>query len=357
MGLAAFLIFQRSLVVSSHTYIAIEGPIGVGKTTLARILGDVLPAEILLEVFEENPFLGDFYADRARYAFQTQIFFLLSRYRQQHRVIANTLARSPLVSDYLFAKDWLFAHLNLAGDELAMYERVHAILGQQIPTPGLVVYLDAATDTLLERITYRDRSYERRMAREYLDDLRRAYDRFFTEYTDAPVLKLNTDGIDIVRDGAARAEVIVRVKTALKLDGYQLPLTDLAEAPEEALPAVGSSRRLGDFQKFHRVLDREKGFLADLYLNFICLTEEVGEIGRVLKHAWRRQEQARSQVGNFQEAHDLAIAAARDDLQEELADALAFLLKMANDAQIDLESAYLKKMAQNMTRTWQRAVP
>ena len=334
--------------MSQHAYIAIEGPIGVGKTTLARILGEALPAEVLLEVFEENPFLSDFYADRARYAFQTQIFFLLSRYRQQHRVIADTRARNTLVSDYLFAKDWLFAHLNLTGDELAMYERVHAILGQQIPTPDLVVYLDASTDTLLDRIAQRDRSYERQMERSYLDDLRRAYGAFFADYTSAPVLALDTDGLDIIRDTDARNEVIAKVKTALKLDGYQLSLAELGEAPL----AITEGRRLGDFQEFHRMLDREKGFLADLYFNYICLTEEVGEIGRVLKHAWRRQEQARGQVGNFREAHDLAIEAARADLQEELADALAFLLKMANDAQIDLESSYLKKMAKNKTRTW-----
>ncbi len=174
--------------MSTHAYVAIEGAIGVGKTTLARLLGQTLSAEVLLEVFEENPFLGDFYADRARYAFQTQVFFLLSRYRQQHRVIASTLSRGPLISDYLFAKDWLFAHLNLAGDELAMYERVHAILGQQIPAPALVVYLKASTDTLLQRIAHRDRSYERQMERGYLDDLRLAYDRYFAEYTEAPVL-------------------------------------------------------------------------------------------------------------------------------------------------------------------------
>ena len=101
--------------MSIHAYVAIEGAIGVGKTTLARLLGQALSAEVLLEVFEENPFLGDFYADRSRYAFQTQVFFLLSRYRQQHRVISSTLTRGSLVSDYLFAKDWLFAHLNLGG--------------------------------------------------------------------------------------------------------------------------------------------------------------------------------------------------------------------------------------------------
>lgn len=148
-----------------YPYIALEGAIGVGKTTLTRILAEALAAEHLLEVFEENPFLSDFYADRARYAFQTQIFFLLSRYRQQHKVIADTLRRGPLVSDYLFAKDWLFAHLNLSGDELAMYERVHAILGEQIPTPTLVIYLRASTETLMQRIAFRDRSYERQMDR------------------------------------------------------------------------------------------------------------------------------------------------------------------------------------------------
>ena len=117
------------------------------------------------------------------YAFQTQIFFLLSRYRQQHRVIANTIKTSPLVSDYLFAKDWLFAHLNLTGDELAMYERVHSILGEQIPTPCLVVYLRAPTDTLMRRIAYRDRAYERQMSPEYIDALRLAYETFFSEYS------------------------------------------------------------------------------------------------------------------------------------------------------------------------------
>src|SRR5512140_1401750 len=131
---------------SRRMYIAIEGVIGVGKTTLARLLQPSFEnSDLLLEVFEENPFLSDFYADRARYAFQTQIFFLLSRYRQQHKVISDTLAQATLISDYLFAKDWLFAHLNLQGDELAMYERVHAILGEQIPQPDLVVYLRTST--------------------------------------------------------------------------------------------------------------------------------------------------------------------------------------------------------------------
>lgn len=342
----------RSRLVPAHPYIAIEGAIGVGKTTLARIIGESLTAELLLEVFEENPFLSDFYADRARYAFQTQIFFLLSRYRQQHNVIASTISRSPLVSDYLFAKDWLFAHLNLAGDELTMYERVHAILGEQIPVPTLVIYLKASTDTLLQRITYRDRSYERQMARDYLDDLRLAYDRFFADYATAPVLTLDTDDLDVVRDPEARADALARIRAALRMDGYQLPLPDLGEVEVEALPAASGSRRLGDFQRFHRALDREKGFIADLFFNYICLTEEVGELGRVLKQTWRQQDRLMSQVGNRQEAHDRALESAKNDLQAELADALAYLLKIANDAGIDLEMAYLRKMGENWQRSW-----
>lgn len=334
-----------------HPYIAIEGAIGVGKTTLARILGETVPAEVLLEVFEENPFLSDFYADRQRYAFQTQIFFLLSRYRQQHKVIANTLRHSSLISDYVFAKDWLFAHLNLAGDELAMYERVHAILGEQIPSPSLVIYLRASIDVLMDRIRFRGRSYERQMERDYIAALQEAYDRFFAEYTEAPVLRLDTDGVDIVNDLDARADVVSRVRSALQGESLQLPLLDFEAAPEVQTTTL-SRRRLADFQRFHRALDRDKGFIADLFFNYICLTEEVGEIGRLIKQTWRRQDSLLPETGNRQEAMDRALETAKADLQEELADALAFLLKIANDAGIDLEAAYLSKMDHNLSRTW-----
>lgn len=337
----------------TQPYIVVEGPIGVGKTTLARILGEALTAEVLLEVFEENPFLGDFYIDRARYAFQTQIFFLLSRYRQQHRVIARSLAQAPLVSDYLFAKDWLFAHLNLAGDELTMYERVHAILGEQIPPPTLIVYLKASTDTLLERIAHRDRRYERQMDRGYLSDLGLAYDRFFAEYTGAPVLALDTDGVDVVHDLVARNSLVTRVRSALRLEGYQPPLLTVEDLDSStSLPGINGGRRLGDFQRFHRVLDREKGFTADLFLNYICLTEEIGELGRVLKGVWHEQDRLLPQVGNRREAQDRALDTFREALQDELADALAYLLKMANDIGVDLEAAYLRKMRINWTRSW-----
>ncbi len=215
--------------MNSAPYIAIEGPIGVGKTTLARLLGEALGAELLLEVFEENPFLKAFYADRARYAFQTQIFFLLSRYRQQQGIVAEALARGPLVSDYLFAKDRIFARLNLSGDELAVYEQLYAALSERVRTPDLVVYLRARADVLLQRIAYRDRSYERAISRDYIEGLRRAYDDFFASYTEAPLLMIDTDDVDVVARAADRAEVIGRVRAALERGASQPPLPVLGK--------------------------------------------------------------------------------------------------------------------------------
>ena len=198
-----------------HVFIAIEGAIGVGKTTLARLIQDEFEAELLLEVFEENPFLKDFYQDRERYAFQTQIFFLLSRYRQQHEVVEETLERSSLISDYTFAKDSLFAHLNLRGDELLMYESVHAALAEKIPLPDLVVYLRAQTDILMERIAFRDRVYERDMDRDYIDAVNRAYEEFFLPYDHSPILPLDTDNINIVRNKEDLAYVVGQIHAAL----------------------------------------------------------------------------------------------------------------------------------------------
>src|SRR5512138_1365984 len=174
-------------------YVAIEGVIGVGKTTLSRLLQPVFEAELLLEVFEENPFLSDFYADRQRYAFQTQIFFLLSRYHQQRRGVGAILKTGKsLMSDYTFAKDSLFARINLRGDELDMYHRVHEALAEKITHPDLVVYLRATTDTLMERIAMRDRSYERNMERGYIEELNQAYEKFFSgPYDSTPVLTID----------------------------------------------------------------------------------------------------------------------------------------------------------------------
>jgi deoxyguanosine kinase len=210
-----------------YSYIAIEGAIGVGKTTLARLLQKDFNAELLLEVFEENPFLGDFYADREKYAFQTQIYFLLSRYRQQHRVIQGVIGRAPLISDYTFAKDRLFAHLNLRGDELALYEQVHTVLAARIPLPNLVVFLRADTDVLMERIAFRDRLYERDMDRNYIDSLCVAYERFFSAYDQAPVLIIDTNDINFVRNPQDLRAIVGRIRSALDEGMHQAPLPDL----------------------------------------------------------------------------------------------------------------------------------
>jgi len=337
---------------NQHYYVAVEGAIGVGKTTLARMLKEPLEAELLLEVFEENPFLADFYADPERYAFQTQIFFLLSRYRQQHQVIRQTLRHHTLVSDYMFDKDWLFAHLNLRGDELKMYERVHAILSEQIPTPDLVVFLRADTDVLMQRINFRDRAYERAIPWDYLDRLRAAYERFFAEYTAAPVLAIDTNDLNIVQDQEARAYVIGRVKEALSRRIFQPPLPEIVPSPPREVPALPASRRLSDFQRWHKLIDEDKGFLTDPYFNYIALTEEIGELGAELRAIWKAQETLYEKVGNLQEARDRALQEHLPHLQEELADCLAYLLKLANYTGVDLESAYVAKMNLNRERRW-----
>jgi NTP pyrophosphatase (non-canonical NTP hydrolase) len=189
------------------------------------------------------------------------------------------------------------------------------------------------------------------MSRDYISDLHLAYEAFFADYTAAPVLTIGTDDIDFVRNPRDRAGVISRVRESLAGMSVQPPLLELgAEAGPP--PLLQGGHRLPDFQQFHRVLDRKKGFLNDLYLNFIWLTEEIGEIGRALGQAWIRQDQLFAQVGNRREAQDRAVGELSEVLGEELADALAYLLKLANDAGIDLESAYLRKMGQNWERTW-----
>lgn len=211
-------------------YIAIEGVIGVGKTTLARLLQPAFQSALLLEVFEENPFLSDFYADRARYAFQTQIFFLLSRYHQQRRAVPEMLAEgSSLISDYTFEKDALFARINLVGDELEMYYKVHEALAEKIPPPDLIVYLRASPDVLMQRIAFRDRPYERNMERDYIAQLHEAYDAFFGDgHEGSPVLVIDTSHLDFVRNPEHLQSVEDRLRLALKLSPYQqaLPLEE-----------------------------------------------------------------------------------------------------------------------------------
>jgi deoxyguanosine kinase len=204
-------------------YVAIEGVIGVGKTTLARLLKSSFESEILLEIFEENPFLSGFYSDRERYAFQTQIFFLLSRYHQQQRAVPGLIASGKsLFSDYTFAKDTLFARLNLKGDELEMYYKVHEALGEKIPKPDLIVLLTAGTDVLMRRIAFRDRPYERNMERDYIDRLNHAYEEFFAEpYDSTPVLSIDSNPLDFVQNPEHLSLIENRIRETLHLNPYQ----------------------------------------------------------------------------------------------------------------------------------------
>lgn len=189
-------------------YIVIEGPIGVGKTTLVTKLAERYRARTVLEVFEENPFLADFYADRDRYAFQTEMFFLLSRYRQQENFAQDDLFGQMSVSDYLFTKCRLFASLTLSDHELTLYDRMYSILSTQVPKPDVVVHLNAPLDTLLGRIRKRGRSYERNMDPEYLERLRSLYVQFFQHYEHTPLLNLDTSDVDFTQDDAAIEHVM-----------------------------------------------------------------------------------------------------------------------------------------------------
>ena len=179
-------------------YIAIEGVIGVGKTSLAKILTQRLNSRLILEKFEENPFLSDFYDDRQRYAFQTQLFFLLSRYRQQLELSQTDVFHRSIVTDYIFAKDRLFAYINLDEKELHLYDQLYSILAKEVTKPDLVIYLQADTDRLMKNIDIRDRDYERDMDREYIDSLNQFYNQYFFHYNETPLLIINTTEIDFV---------------------------------------------------------------------------------------------------------------------------------------------------------------
>lgn len=203
-------------------YIAIEGAIGVGKTTLSRLLSSRFQANLMLEVFEENPFLADFYADRDAFAFQTQIFFLLSRYHQQQDVPEELKSGKKLIADYTFEKDALFAKLNLDGDELDTYFSVHKALAEKLPLPDLIVYLQAETSVLMQRIAHRDRPYERNMDQNYIRNLNQAYEVFYgDQHTGAPVLKINTNQLNYVAKEEDLDWVENRIRQTLRIGPYQ----------------------------------------------------------------------------------------------------------------------------------------
>lgn len=181
-------------------YIAVEGPIGVGKTTLSNLLAEEFKARLVLEAAEENPFLPSFYKDPKNHAFQTQVFFLLSRYRQQKTLAQQDLFQQFTVSDYIFAKDRIFAQLNLSDEELQLYQNLYGLLDAQVPKPDLVIFLQANVETLRERIKKRGIRYEKSISGQYIEGLCQAYNQFFFEYNETPLLTVNCTEIDIVRN-------------------------------------------------------------------------------------------------------------------------------------------------------------
>lgn len=192
-------------------YIIIEGVIGAGKTTLARLLAKRVNAQLVLEEFEENAFLSKFYEDPRRWAFQTQLAFLASRFRQQKALAIRDLFHDLVVADYSFGKDRIFAHINLEGDELQLYENLFTLMEANTPTPDLVVYLRVSTDRLLHNIAQRGRSYEQNMDPEYLDALNQAYDYHFFRYTKSPLLIVKATEIDFVSNPATRQELLRQI--------------------------------------------------------------------------------------------------------------------------------------------------
>jgi deoxyadenosine/deoxycytidine kinase len=194
-----------------YSYIVIEGVIGVGKTSLATRLSQYLGGTCILESYEENPFIEDFYRSPRSYAFKTQLFYLISRFRQNQELPQPDLFNSPLVVDYMFQKDRIFATVNLDDSELDLYNLVWSVLEPKVRVPDLVVYLQASTERLLKRIGKRGRPYERNISHEYLDALNTAYDDFIFHYTMAPVFIINTNEIDFVESLADFDDLVTRI--------------------------------------------------------------------------------------------------------------------------------------------------
>jgi deoxyadenosine/deoxycytidine kinase len=194
--------------LTTGRYIAVDGPIGVGKTTLVHLLAERMGARLVLELAEQNPFLADFYRDPARYAFQVQLFFLLSRYRQQEELKQQELFRPATVADYLFAKDRLFARVNLEPDELALYDRVYDLLRPRVLRPDLVVLLHARPDVLWKRVQKRGADFERGIGEGYLRRIADAYREQFFHYGETPLLVVDTSDIDFVESDADRDDLL-----------------------------------------------------------------------------------------------------------------------------------------------------
>ena len=208
-------------------YIAIDGPIGVGKSSLSKLMAKKLGARLVLEEFEENPFLPDFYKDPERYSFQTQLFFLLQRYRQQQELRQVDMFQKLLMTDYMFVKDRLFASLNLNEKEMQLYDTVANLLERNVIKPDLVIYLQADTDTLMKNILKRGREMETNITYEYIDALSQVYTEYFFRYQETPLVIINTNNIDFVNDENDLEEVIKYIRQPVSGTKFFNPVSGL----------------------------------------------------------------------------------------------------------------------------------
>ncbi len=206
-------------------YIVVEGPIAVGKTSLTERLAEAFQARPQLEETEENPFLRKFYENPEKYAFAAQLFFLLNRYRQQSELAQLDLFEQSIVSDYLFAKDQIFARLNLDNDEFRLYQQIYQLLDARIVRPDLVVYLEARGDVLWKRLRRRDREYERRVAPAYLERVAEAYRQFFYRYDEAPLLVVQSSEIDFVERPGDLADLMKEIQSVRRGVQHYVPLS------------------------------------------------------------------------------------------------------------------------------------
>lgn len=208
-------------------YIAVEGVIGVGKTSFAHLLAERLEAELINEEVFENPFLVDFYKNRKRFALSCQLFFLMARFQQQQGLTIRDLFAQRIISDYLFAKDSIFASINLSERELALYEKIAPILARDVPRPDLVIYLQASSHILMQRIRKRNFTFEKPIDPEYVESLNKAYDYFFFNYTDTPLLVVKTDNIDFVNTPEHFDDLIAQIERPMVGKRYYAPAGDL----------------------------------------------------------------------------------------------------------------------------------
>ncbi|MCD4814554.1 deoxynucleoside kinase [bacterium] len=209
--------------MEGNRYIVIEGVLGVGKTSLCESVSKELEARLVLEAAEENPFLEKYYQDMRGYAFQTQIFFLLNRYRQQHDLAQGDLFQRNIVCDYLFTKDRIFAYLTLDENEINLYERLCSMLHEKFLKPDLVIYLQASTDVLMQRLAQRGRPFEKGLGREYLERLNQAYNHYFFHYQETPLLVVNTNDIDFVKSRQDLNDLVKQIRTMGKGTQYYNP--------------------------------------------------------------------------------------------------------------------------------------